>query len=86
MKYIMFLDTKTESHIPIIFPNRLVHQDVAEHLDFMLLRHDIEVELVSAGFWNKTNGCHGKSETLDLESREIDTEIIASMDYRHGLI
>lgn len=90
MKYVMFehdLEGVTQK-IPIIFPDRLVHADVAERMRHLLRRvHKIDAKPVSAGFVNLgLISCYGESETLGLSARNEDGAIIETMDYLHGIV
>lgn len=74
--------------IPFIFPNELVHQDVAVAMQRHLAKdHELDTYAVSAGdFCPITGICSGGSETLDMESRgDEDTRLIAAIDYGAGL-
>lgn len=85
MKYLI-LRTEDDRLVPIIFPNFLVHSEVAKYLGHMLNRvHDWKNEPASAGdihFSDVT--CSGKSETLKLVSNPADADLIESYDYNHG--
>lgn len=78
MKYVV-VDSEEAGEQMFIFPKTINHNRVAEILDYIKHGDDrnwerIYREPVSAGFI--TDGkCHGKSETLGLPSRSIDTEI-----------
>lgn len=82
--------------LPIIFPEALVHKDMADAVGRVLRRERPdgrmrEVVPVAGGFIHSMNvgskgGCNGKSESLGLASRgEQDDVLIACMDYLHGL-
>jgi hypothetical protein len=91
MKYIMFHLPKTKDtnglFAPVIFPDILVHADVARHMKHhQLLGHNWVVD--SAGFVDIVNGCHchGKSETLNVASKpERDRLIIINYEYSKGI-
>ena len=96
MKYII-LQTVVSNTVdvtreyPIVFPNSLVHSDVAEHMQHLLLReHGVTSIAVAAGDLNLVGlnlNCSGKSETLNLDSREdIDSALISMHDYYHGIV
>lgn len=66
-----------------VFPRTIDHDHMAEVL------HHIRIddpngrdwsrefrELISAGFVDTNNKCHGRSETLDLDSKPEDTQIL----------
>jgi hypothetical protein len=72
--------------LPIIFPNHLVHEDVAIHMKMNLLRnHSWPSTVNSAGFINSLGVCSGKSESLKCDSSPEDTNIIKTYDYTQGL-
>lgn len=83
MKYVMFevkLNLTTMS-VPVLFPNLVVHKEVADAMAMCLRRHwrGAEIKPVSAGFISQLEvaKAHGKSESMgDLESRPIDADII----------
>ena len=64
-KYIIVQKGSLEE--PIIFSPLISHEEMARK---------INAKVVSAGFINFRLECWGKSETLDIESREKDTELI----------
>jgi hypothetical protein len=86
MKYVMLkrrLGADMHQLIPIIFPNALVHSDVAEALAAAL---PVPVEIVSAGSVILNDAvCGGNSESLGLSAEPGDAEIINFNDYLHGL-
>lgn len=69
--------------IPIIFPNDLVHADVAKALQETVLK---DHTIFSAGSINPLNlKAEGRSETLGIESSsEIDSYVIKMNDYGAG--
>lgn len=87
MKYILFevaVKKDLTLNIPFVFPNVLVHQDAAEHLQHLLcMTFDTpEVKPVSAGFFNTLTGqCGGRSESMGLESRPQDSDLVRLADY-----
>lgn len=93
MKYIMLLIEREDANVnvPIIFPDMMNHDNVAESIKHNLgMNHDIaETKVVSAGFITMNNTgvqCHGKSETLKIKSRgKEDSIIINTYDYMHGI-
>ncbi len=90
MKYIMLqieLDG-LKMNLPIIFPKVLVHKDMVFRIQHLLgAEHRWDSEVVSAGFINMfTLECHGRSESLDIDSRKEDTEIIKRYECEHGLV
>ena len=83
MKYIMFRKEKDGAitHYPVLFPNDLVHDDVAECLMTGPLKG---FSVRSAGFVSsigKGEGVHGRSDTLDAFSHPDDKDIINGQDY-----
>lgn len=97
MKYIVLRRTLGKGKdpmlqdIPIIFPEQLIHADVAA----ALTAPDGPLEgatAVSAGdlpsfSFSTKPFCGGKSTTLNLESRgESDDALIRQMDYFHGIV
>lgn len=92
MKYVV-MQVKTSSQgdlvleLPIIFPDVLVHADVAKAIAGI---PGITATAVSAGFMSSLDlepVCNGKSETLNLKSRgQADTGLIRMIDYTHGIV
>jgi hypothetical protein len=71
MKYIIFEDFSGQA-IPIIFPNRILHEEMREQLPY--------AKVVSAGYLDLRGGafvCHGKSPGLKAKAREEDAAIMA---------
>lgn len=90
MKYVMFFveGELINQAIPVIFPNVLVHEDVAEAVKTMPGMQNAKP--ISAGevTFNPVDcaHCDGRSDTLDLASRgERDSRIINLNDYGAGL-
>lgn len=74
-------DTGVDHELPVIFPNIMVHKEVAEslcrHEDFGFL------QAVSAGFVSFTPRgpeCHGRSESLNLNSRPQDSKVLKMLE------
>lgn len=91
MKYIV-LKTQlagVEQKVPIIFPNFLVHKDVARYITGMLIREhkrDKEITVASAGEVSMVHlSCFGKSETTKAESDPDDADLIEFFEYTQGL-
>jgi len=104
MKYVVLAVTdhgrsgESVRHVPIIFPDLLVHSEVSSAIA-RTLRTDAwengirrEVKPLSAGFLSSTvisagkPFCHGKSESLNLPSRPVeDSALISTYDYLHGI-
>lgn len=76
---------------PIIFPDMMVHKQVAQHIGHCLSRHhNMKSTVIAAGSFSCFGGevsCYGESETLGLESRgEEDAKLIKMFDYLHGIV
>lgn len=87
MKYIVIKTTKGEisQEHPIIFPKALVHSEIFKGIKSRLMKTYDKTEIVSAGSYSSFE-CYGKSTSLGIESRgEIDTILITSIDYTHGI-
>lgn len=83
MKYIMF-QTKDGRKIPIIFPNFMVHSEVADKLKTIFSLTN-SVKVVSAGEIKiSVSNCSGKSETLGVGVRKGDATLIHEYDYFNG--
>jgi len=84
MKYIVL--KADDILIPVIFPNFMVHSEVARWVGAMLNRvHSMPNEPVSAGETHFTNvKCVGKSITMGLEASPRDAAMIETYDYTHG--
>lgn len=89
MKYIMIHkicehDKDSAVTYPIIFPNELNHCDVSDQIISLLKSENnkSKIEVVSAGFFNlETTQAYGHSETLGLNSRDVDDLKIRFRDY-----
>lgn len=85
MKYIMFKHDQGDLSklIPVIFPNDLVHADVAKALQESVLKG---TSIISAGSISPLNlQAEGGSETLNIESNPIvDSHVIKMNDYGAG--
>jgi hypothetical protein len=88
MKYVMFRAKIGAVHrlVPVIFPEFMVHKDVAHH---MLRNIDLRrggAEVVSAGKI-ELNGvtCYDRSETLGVESRPRDGQVIEMYGVLFGI-
>jgi hypothetical protein len=88
MKYIMLEQIIGDivRKIPIIFPDILVHDDVARVLIIDLCAKNLDTKVVSAGkIVMKCLETYDKSTTLKLQANKIDKDIINSYDYLHGI-
>jgi len=73
MKYIILKDT-IGMEIPIIFPERITHKAMAQHVQHLLMRETQDsTEVVSAGFCSVLATCSGSSESLRISSRPDDS-------------
>ncbi|EDW2059121.1 hypothetical protein S045_001887 [Salmonella enterica subsp. enterica serovar Oslo] len=92
MKYIILrLEGKIPREVPVIFSDLLVHADVASTMAVMIKEDSnnasiTDVRVVSAGFCNTAVECYGKSESLNITSRDIDDTVINTVDYTFGLL
>ena len=83
MKYII-LQTKDGRKIPIIFPDFMVHSEVANKIGEILSLTN-STKVVSAGEIKiSVQNCSGKSETLGVGVRKGDATLIHEYDYFHG--
>jgi hypothetical protein len=88
MKYIIYIRDYcgVRQELPIIFPNQLVHLDVAKALKGVVGSSKI----VAAGEFSSAdinpNGFGGSSETIGIKSRgKKDGRIVSSFDYLQGM-
>lgn len=72
---------------PVIFPDKMVHSDVAKCARMMVPVKGSVQGIVSAGKIEhvEADGLGGSSETLSLASREEDEAIIKLYSYLHGI-
>ena len=86
MKYIVFRTKDGRQEIPIIFPNHLVHLEVAKAMSKIVGTSRI----VAAGEFSSLEieaNCHGKSSTIGVKSRgKEDERLIAAFDYVFGYV
>lgn len=79
--------------VPVIFPDLLVHADVAHAMELvvkstLMPKTRLKPKTTSAGECRLDNVlCHGESESLGgLQSRErLDARVIEMYDYLHGI-
>lgn len=87
-KYVVLSDGMFE--LPIIFPDALIHADVAEVLKPKMpaAEKGRKWEVVSAGTIEmiSATGVGGNSKTLNMKSRPDDAALILSYPYLHGII
>jgi hypothetical protein len=90
-KYVMFnnrMTGGTEFLLPVIFPDKLVHLDVAMRLRSIMpgWGHG-GVSALSAGMIEHVRpvGLGGRSETLGVGAQPNDNDVIATYSYRHGI-
>lgn len=88
MKYIIYkrIYCGVEQELPIIFPNNLVHLEIAKALKDIVGSSKI----IAAGEFSSMNiddkGFSGKSDTIGIKSRgKKDGELIKNFDYFSGL-
>ena len=93
MKYVIVEAVKEDSElkceVPIVFPNFMVHEDMAKALSKVLLdQHGFDSKPIAAGEYNIMSGsCSGRSDTLNLESRgNVDEQVINLNDYGFGFL
>ena len=100
LKYVMFVRTEKKrdgtvkkQHLPVIFADAIMHSDMADRMreqgfhEGYIDRSDVEILPVSAGFIGlPALNCFGRSESLELDSRPQDTEIIAQWPTNKGHI
>ena len=90
-KYVMFKNKIGDLEVlfPVIFPDKMVHSDVAKGLrSFMPGWRSKGVEPVSAGKIEhlEIRGLGGDSETLGLSSEQGDKDVIENYSYAHGIL
>lgn len=90
-KYVVF--QANDQKLPIIFPNDLIHKDVADAVHRAIRQHVIQAQPdnwiskpVSAGFLSGmvVTGVHGRSESMDLRRDEHDRALINTFPYCFG--
>ena len=74
--------------VPIIFPDFMIHEDIAKSAQLILKDfHNFDSTVSSAGdIQFEYPLCSGKSETLNVKSDPEDEETIRLYDYLHGLL
>ena len=86
MKYIVFRTLDGRQEIPIIFPNTMVHLEVAQALVKLVGTSRV----VAAGEFSSLDidaTCHGSSTTIGIKSREKqDSLMIGNYDYHFGMV
>jgi hypothetical protein len=92
MKYVMFeveMGNLTR-RIPFIFPNSLIHKDIAEFGIRVLTKPEYkfdEVIVISAGNYDMISRiASGSSETLHMQALPEDSKTITEYDYSHGIV
>ncbi len=71
MKYIIIKASWNQEEEAIIFPDSLIHKEIARSIPCM-----DDYELVSAGFCNSNLEAYGESTSLHRKSRKEDTAIL----------
>lgn len=91
MKYVIIQDAKTGTEYPILFPDSLVHKDVAMYmLSNLNNNHSVAIEdcrISSAGFINSIDlnvEPTGNSESLGIGAKYDDKAFIQTLDYNGG--
>lgn len=88
-KYIMIEVThgKTSLEFPIIFPDKMVHLDVATVMRLCSPLDGNFSHVISAGMIEQlyVEGVGGESTTLRIKSRKIDERTINMYNYEHGI-
>lgn len=88
-KYVMMEATYGKSAVlfPVIFPDKMVHLEMATVLKLMSPLDGHKPRVVSAGEVTGliVNATVGRSVTLQVDSREEDAGIIESYPYIHGV-
>lgn len=93
-KYVMFelamnsRDDSVKFKFPVIFPDKMVHRQVAECLMPLMRMHGQGgARVVSAGSIEhlEADGLGGESETLGIESDPDDEATINGYSYFHGV-
>jgi len=72
MKYIIFEDFAGK-HIPVIFPDRIGHEEMREQMPY--------ATTLSGGYVTLKEGrflCHGSAPDLDIHAAEDDAALIAA--------
>ncbi len=90
-KYVMFENQIGDTKIlfPVIFPDKMVHDDVAKALCSVMPGWKFgNVRPVTAGTIEhlEVDGLGGESTTLGLKSKKEDTHIIENYSYLHGML
>jgi hypothetical protein len=90
-KYVMFENKigETKFLFPVIFPDKMVHRQVAEMLRRAMPGWNADgVKPVSAGKIEHIDvtGLGGDSETLNLKSIPEDKNTIENYSYSHGIL
>lgn len=92
-KYIMLeveMGEHTSKMVPIIFPDFMIHQDLAKSIQKILKQtHKMESKVFSAGDISYVGSdclvCTGRSETLEINANTEDTGTIRMYEYFHGI-
>jgi hypothetical protein len=88
-KYVMFeveLVDRSVMHVPMIFPEIIIHADVAQRCSNIIMRRPVTV--VSAGYIERVQvtGLGGQSDSLGIASQMGDTATIEGYHQRHGIV
>jgi hypothetical protein len=89
MKYVMFevqMPGGMVRHVPVMFPDSLVHEDVADALAGIPgLNGNTVVSAGTCSFMPGSIDVGGESKTLELKSHPGDQITINMIDYQYGL-
>lgn len=90
-KYVMFeveMDEHTRKMVPIIFPDFMIHEDIAKTtVKLLKSTHKMDAKVFSAGdIQFEYPICSGRSSTLKIDSDDEDRRIISTYDYFHGIV
>jgi hypothetical protein len=91
-KYIMIEinvpNSKTKMQFPIIFPDKLIHAEVAAVMKLVAPLDGNNPHIVSAGCIGhiEVDGLYGESTTLQIKSRPEDRGVIENYSYAHGIL
>lgn len=92
-KYVMFKD-KHGREFPVVFPGDLIHEEMASAVQHAFRSSELKEGLrdwacpvpISAGFCQiVATSAHGKSETLNMDSRPQDRQTINVYSYTSGM-
>lgn len=91
MKYVVVKNEDTETEEIYLFPRFVNHDDFADITSYIKMSTGRDWTRsyripVSAGFVDASFQCSGRSETLDLDSRnDVDTKLLQDSFYRYTI-